>query len=136
MNIIVTDGDTLNPGDNPWQAIETLGDTTVCDRTAEADVADRCQPAGILVVNKTPIREHTLKELSRLKFIAVSATGYDCVDVAAAGRRGIPVSIRTGSRRRQRSSRRDRREFPDGDAPRLHPTGFRRLRFLRWCWCF
>ncbi len=27
-----------------------------------------------------------------MRYISVSATGYDCVDIAAAGRRGIPVS--------------------------------------------
>lgn len=45
-----------------------------------------------MVANKTQIPAETLAELLELKFIAVSATGFDCVDVRAAGEQGIPVS--------------------------------------------
>jgi len=92
VNIVITDGYTLNPGDNPWDAVAALGRLTVYDRLAVEEVAARCQEADILIVNKTQIRETALAELSRLKFIAVSATGFDCVDIEAAGRRGIAVS--------------------------------------------
>lgn len=90
--IVITDGYTLNPGDNPWDAVAALGRLTVYDRLAVEEVAARCQEAHILVVNKTQIRETALAEMYRLKFIAVSATGFDCVDIEAAGRRGIAVS--------------------------------------------
>jgi glycerate dehydrogenase len=90
--IVATDGFTLNPGDNPWEEIGTLGALTVYDRTAPAQLQARCREAEILIVNKTRLRAETLAELPRLRFISVSATGYDCVDIEAAGRRGIPVS--------------------------------------------
>ena len=91
-NIVVTDGYTLNPGDNPWDAVATLGNLTVYERLMEHEVVERCQEADILVVNKTRIRETALAEMSRLRLIAVSATGFDCVDIEAAGKRGIAVS--------------------------------------------
>ena len=91
MKIVVTDGYTLNPGDNPWNDLEALGRLTVYDRTSVAELMDRCRQADILVVNKTPIRQPAIEKLDRLKLIAVSATGYDCVDVEAAGGRGVPV---------------------------------------------
>lgn len=90
--IVVTDGFTLNPGDNPWSDIEQRGKLTVYERTAPLELASRCREADILIVNKTPVRADALAVLPRLRFIAVSATGFDCVDVMAAGRRGIPVS--------------------------------------------
>src|SRR5512139_3828934 len=90
--MVVTDGFTLNPGDNPWSDIEQRGKLAVYDRTAPLELVPRCREADILIVNKTPVRADDLAALLRLRFIAVSATGFDCVDVEAAGRRGIPVS--------------------------------------------
>lgn len=92
INIVVTDGFTLNPGDNPWDVLGALGRLTVHDRTAPSELIPRGREAEILVVNKTPISAEALAALPQLRFITVSATGYDCVDVVAAGRRGIPVS--------------------------------------------
>jgi glycerate dehydrogenase len=92
FQIVVTDGFTLNPGDNPWSEIGTLGTLAVYDRTAPPEFVPRCREADILIVNKTPVRADALAELPQLRFIAVTATGFDCVDVEAAGRRGIPVS--------------------------------------------
>jgi glycerate dehydrogenase len=92
VNIVVTDGYTLNPGDNPWDAVAELGNLTIHERLTVAEVADRCRQAEVLIVNKTRIRKAALAEMSMLRFIAVSATGFDCVDIEAAGKRGIAVS--------------------------------------------
>ena len=52
----------------------------------------RAAGAEILITNKAPIRAELINESPALRFIAVTATGFDCVDIAAARRRGIPVS--------------------------------------------
>lgn len=91
-NIVITDGYTLNPGDNPWDAVAALGNLTIYERLSAGEVAERCRQADILVVNKTQVRQKALAAMLRLKFIAVSATGFDCVDIEAAGKRGIVVS--------------------------------------------
>lgn len=92
MKIVVLDGYTLNPGDNPWDPIEALGDLTVHDRTDPSSVAEIASEAEVLMTNKTPITTETLNALDSLKFISVLATGYNIVDIEAAGKRGIPVS--------------------------------------------
>lgn len=92
MNIVILDGHTLNPGDNPWTALEKLGQVTVHDRTPAAQIVERARQADIILTNKTPLNAATLDNLPALKFIAVMATGYNVVDVAAAARRGIPVA--------------------------------------------
>jgi glycerate dehydrogenase len=46
----------------------------------------------VLITNKAGIPAAVIDGSPELRFIAVSATGFDCVDVAAASRRGIPVS--------------------------------------------
>ena len=92
MRIVVLDGFTLNPGDNPWDGLERLGALTVFDRTPQGLLIDRASSADILITNKAVIDEAALDKLPKLRFIGVTATGYNVVDVAAAGRRGIPVA--------------------------------------------
>jgi glycerate dehydrogenase len=92
VRIVVLDGHTLNPGDNPWDPISSLGDFVVFDRTAPSLIVGRASDAEIVLTNKTPLDAATLAALPRARFIAVLATGYDVVDVAAARARGIPVS--------------------------------------------
>jgi len=92
MNIVVLDGYTLNPGDNPWTAVEAFGDLKVYDRTGADRIIERAQPADIILTNKTPLTAETLAHLPNLKFISVLATGFNVVDVEAARGRNIPVS--------------------------------------------
>ncbi|MGH7821841.1 MAG: D-2-hydroxyacid dehydrogenase [Candidatus Binatia bacterium] len=92
MKIVVLDGHTVNPGDNPWDALARLGELEVHARTAPGEVVSRARHAAILVTNKTPVTGELLERLPDVRFIAVLATGYDCVDVAAARRRKVPVS--------------------------------------------
>jgi glycerate dehydrogenase len=89
---VVLDGRTLNPGDNPWDAIERLGTLVIHDLTPPAQVVERSRDADIVIANKCTISAEQIDQLPRLKFIAVTATGYNIIDVAAARRRGIPVS--------------------------------------------
>jgi glycerate dehydrogenase len=90
--IVVLDGYTLNPGDNPWPSLDGIGELTAYDRTSREELLERAISADILLTNKTVLDKETLAQLPRLKFIAVLATGYNVVDVAAARQRGIPVS--------------------------------------------
>ncbi len=92
MKIVVLDGYTLNPGDNPWTEVEALGDLVVYDRTFSDQVIERAKDAEIVLTNKTPLSSGLLKELPNLKFIGVLATGYNIVDVEAAKAQGIVVS--------------------------------------------
>ena len=45
MKIVVLDGYTLNPGDNPWTSVEQHGGLTVDDRTPNAKVVERALDA-------------------------------------------------------------------------------------------
>ncbi|MCK4624015.1 MAG: D-2-hydroxyacid dehydrogenase [Phycisphaerae bacterium] len=92
MKIVVLDGKTLNPGDNPWDAVEGLGQLTVYDRTSPDEILQRADGAEVLLTNKTPLSADTLGQLGSLRFISVLATGYNVVDVEAAGRQGVVVS--------------------------------------------
>lgn len=91
MNIVITDGFTLNPGDQSWAVIEALGSITYYDRSSSSEVPERCAKAEVIITNKTPISAATISSATNLKLIAVTATGYNIVDVAAAQARGVVV---------------------------------------------
>lgn len=92
MKIVVTDGYTLNPGDISWEAVKVFGELDVHDRTPAALIAERCREADIVLTNKVPFTSETLTLLPRLKFIGVTATGYNVIDTKTARERGVPVS--------------------------------------------
>ena len=92
MKIVVLDGHTLNPGDNPWDELAALGDLTVHVRSAPDEVVPRARGAQVVLTNKTHLDAAALAALPGLRFIGVLATGYNVVDVAAARSHGITVS--------------------------------------------
>lgn len=94
--IVVLDGHTLNPGDLSWSGLEALGALHIYERTPADSVPARAALAEIIVVNKQLIDRATLDQLPNLRFIAVSATGYNNVDIEAAAERGIFVANVTG----------------------------------------
>ena len=92
MKIVVLDGYTLNPGDNPWTEVEALGELTVYARTPPELVVERAAEAEVVLTNKTPLTAETMSQLPVLKFISVLATGYNVVDIEAAAAHGVTVS--------------------------------------------
>jgi glycerate dehydrogenase len=92
MKIVVLDGYCLNPGDLNWDALRTLGDVELHDRTPASEAETRARGAAAVFTNKTPLPAAVLERLSDLRYIGVLATGYNIVDVAAAARLGITVT--------------------------------------------
>ena len=90
--IVILDGYTINPGDNPWDAVEALGSCTIYDRTPPELKMERARDAEIILTSKVKLDAATLAQLPNLRYISLLATGYNNVDVAEAGRRGIPVA--------------------------------------------
>ena len=92
MKIVVLDGYTLNPGDIAWDALHSLGDVTIYDRTDSDQVISRSKGAQIVLTNKVVINKNILDSLADLKYIGVLATGYNVVDTEEARKRGITVT--------------------------------------------
>jgi len=92
MKIVVLDGFTLNPGDISWAELQALGDCEIYERAAPADVVRRAAEAEIVLTNKTELTRDHLQALPRLRYIGVTATGTNVVDLAAASERNIPVT--------------------------------------------
>jgi glycerate dehydrogenase len=62
------------------------------DRTQVDQVVARLADADIAIINKVLVRADALALLPRLKLIAVSATGTDCVDIDYCSTHGIAVT--------------------------------------------
>ena len=56
------------------------------------DIVERLKDADIALINKVPMRAETLKQLPKLKLIAVAATGTDIIDKPQAKAQGITIS--------------------------------------------
>ncbi len=91
FNIFVTDGYALSREDLSWEGFERFGNVTVYDFTAPEELLNRIREADMLIVNKTVISADTIAAMPKLKYIGVTATGYNNVDAKAAAARHIPV---------------------------------------------
>ncbi len=92
MKIVLLDGNTLNPGDLSWAPLEKLGEFVVYDRTAPEQTLERMKGAEVVLSNKTVITRELIEACrDDLRFLGVTATGYNVIDVAAAKEYGIPV---------------------------------------------
>lgn len=92
MKICILDGYSLNPGDLDWSPVERLGNVTLFDRTPADKIVERAADADIVLTNKVPFSADTLRQLPRLRFICVLATGYNIIDTEAAARQGVVVA--------------------------------------------
>ena len=92
MNIVILDGYTLNPGDQDWAPIEKLGHVTIYDRSAREEIVERAGEAEVLLVNKVVLSGETLAQIPNVKYIGVMATGFNNIDIEAAGKQGITVT--------------------------------------------
>ena len=91
LKIVFLDRDTIGPSvtiTRPGFAHEWIE----YGKTPEDQVAARIADADIVITNKAPVRAASIAQASRLKMIAVAATGYDVIDLAAAKERDIVVS--------------------------------------------
>lgn len=92
MKIAVLDGYALNPGDLSWDNLKDLGDCTIYDRTSPGLVFSRSTGADVLITNKVVINKNLIDSLPNLKYIGVTATGYNVVDIQAAKERHVVVT--------------------------------------------
>lgn len=92
MKIVVLDGFAGNPGDLSWDALKALGDCTIYDRTTPEEMIDRVKDAEIVLTNKVCFKAEHFKQLPKLKYIGVIATGYNIIDCEASKAHNVVVT--------------------------------------------
>ncbi len=91
MNIVILERDSLG-SDIDVSCYEKFGNVTIYGNTVERQVAQRVKDAEIIMGNKAPMNEQTLRDAAHVKLICLFSTGYDCVDLAYCKSRGIRVA--------------------------------------------
>ena len=94
MKIVVLDGHTLNPGDLLWDALKSLGECKIFERTSlmdESEIISRIGDAEIVITNKTPLTKQIF-DACNIRYVGVLATGYNIVDISAAREKNIVVT--------------------------------------------
>ncbi len=91
MKLVILERNSLGT-DIDVSCFEQFGDVTIYGNTVRHQVAERVRDAEIIMSNKAPLEEETLKDASSVKLICLFATGYDCVDLEYCRSRGIKVA--------------------------------------------
>ncbi len=93
MKLVILDSYALVPNDLDWSALETVVESMVCyPRTPYDQIAARIGDAELVIVNKCRIDEAVLSACPNLKWVGVTATGTDSLDVEACRRHGVAVA--------------------------------------------
>lgn len=90
MEIAVLDGYSMK--DLDWGRLEAAGTVRFYDRTPPELLRERIGEAEVVLTNKVVLDEAILSQCPSLRYIGVTATGYNIVDVKAARKRGIVVT--------------------------------------------
>lgn len=91
MKIVVLERNSVGT-DIPVE-LEELGEVTYYENTVtREEVRERTRDAEVIVANKAPLNEESLKEAKNVKLICLFATGFDNVDLTYCTKRGILVA--------------------------------------------
>ncbi len=92
MKIVYLDDYTVHLEELDASRLFTLGDYTAYPRTSKEQIVERAAEADIILTNKVKLGEDILSQLPHLKYIGVTATGYNIIDIEAARKRNIVVT--------------------------------------------
>lgn len=92
MRIVVLDGAALAGGDLDFTPLEPFGEVVIHDRTPPEQVVPRSRDAEALIVNKVVLDRPVLEQLPSLRYVGVTATGVNVVDLDAAGEHDVLVT--------------------------------------------
>ncbi len=92
MKIVILERNSVGT-DVSVDSIRDFGEVTVYRNTVTVEeVRERVRDAEIIIANKSPMNEETLKDAPNVRLICEFATGYDNCDLAYCRSRGIRVT--------------------------------------------
>ena len=91
MKLVVLERNSVGT-DIDMGCLEKFGEVVCYPNTVADNAAERVQDADIVIANKAPMNESTLKNAPNVKLICLFATGFDNVDLAYCKSRGIKVA--------------------------------------------
>jgi glycerate dehydrogenase len=91
MKAVFLDWATMGPGLDVSRLCELLPELEIYGVTSDEQVADRITGASFVLTNKIHLTDTLLEQCPDLKFIGLTATGTDNVDLEAARRHNVAV---------------------------------------------
>lgn len=91
MKAVFLDWGTMGPGLDVDGLRALLPELVIYDVTEDAQVGERIRDAAFVLANKIRLTDELLEDCPDLRFIGLTATGTDNVDLEAAKRHGIAV---------------------------------------------
>lgn len=91
MKLVVLERNSVGT-DVDVSCFEKFGEVVYYPNTVADNAAERVKDADIIIANKAPLNESTLKDAPNVKLICLFATGFDNIDIAYCKSRGIKVA--------------------------------------------
>lgn len=91
MKIVILERNSVGT-DVDVSCLEKFGEVICYPNTVAENTAERIKSADIVICNKAPMNEATMKDAPDIKLICLFATGYDNVDIPYCQSRGIRVA--------------------------------------------
>ena len=91
MKIVILERNSVGT-DISMEPYYELGEVTEYPNTVAENTAERIKDAEIVIANKAPLNEETLKDAPNVKLICLFATGFDNVDLEYCKKHGIKVA--------------------------------------------
>lgn len=91
MKLVILERNSVGT-DVDVSCFEKFGEVTCYPNTVAANTSERVKDADIILANKAPLNESTLKDAPNVKLICLLATGFDNVDLAYCKSRSIKVT--------------------------------------------
>lgn len=92
MKIVILERNSVG-ADVSVDCISDFGEVTAYANTVTPEeIRERVKDADVIIANKAPLREETLKDAPNVRLICEFATGFDNCDLAYCSSRGIKVT--------------------------------------------
>ena len=91
MKICILDAQTLG-SDIDLSPLKACGELVVYPLTNTGEIEKRIEDVDVIITNKVVLNESVLKNAKKLKLIALTATGYNNIDLDYVVSRGIGVT--------------------------------------------
>lgn len=92
MKIVVLEAASLGKSVSLDKLKQLGAEVVVYQTTTEEEIGERITDADILVINKLKLNAETLKTAEKLKFITITSTGVDCIDLKYTDSKNIKVA--------------------------------------------
>ena len=97
MKVTVLDKISFTVGDIDLTCLDNLGNVEYYDVLTKEEIKKVCVDSEVIVCNKTVFDKELLDACKNLKFIAITATGYNNIDLAYAKEKGVDLLFALGN---------------------------------------